>query len=747
MTGSDQHPLSARWTRRKFVRSVAQATAGAGFALSERADASAPIKPTPAGKNVVLVENNQARATIVTAAHANDKVTAAADDLSLYLQKISGAKPPRSLDTENVQGTVILVGKSKKTEAAHVRVPSGLTPARREEGFVIHCQGNILALAGNDDGPYHGTEYAVYEFLNRLGVRWFMPGDYGEVVPRLSTVIFPELIHTASPDFVMRNWWLHTTPALAELELRWKLRNKMNPEPMFAIPGDGSARNLVPAATYFKDHPEYFAQSADGSHDPNLPNLTHAKSVEIAANTIRDFFRKNPGANSYSFAPDDGMPRDYSPTTLEENQGFVELGGRPGVPGDASASEEWFTFVSNVTAAVRGEFPAVYIATNGYANRDIPPQGVALDDHLVIMFAAIWSCTLHAFDDPHCWQKVRQGEMLRRWTSLCKNVWVYGYNYQMMVSCLTPLPETRKISRDLPLMKAWGVLGFDDEARNAWAECGIPSRYLRARLEWDTAASVPEILGDFYGEWYGRAARPMQQFYDAIEDRIEKTALHGHEDRMLPPVYSPDLMAALPGYLAEAERLADTPDSITHLRADRLIYDHLAAYVAMSDAEAAGDFAKAAAQAQRMLDLRKQLNAINPFYMWPNEERYDSGVWYWGATERRDFYQSLADKRSGKTGELVTLLPEEWLFRLDPQDDGRFQEWYAPGGPEAGWQPISTTRPFYSQGFEDAAGHPYVGILWYRTTTSLPASVEEKKVHFYAPTIETEAWIWVNGKY
>jgi len=32
-------------------------------------------------------------------------------------------------------------------------------------------------LAGNNDGPYHGTEYAVYDFLRSLGIRWYMPGE------------------------------------------------------------------------------------------------------------------------------------------------------------------------------------------------------------------------------------------------------------------------------------------------------------------------------------------------------------------------------------------------------------------------------------------------------------------------------------------------------------------------------------------------------------------------------------------
>ena len=737
-----------RWTRRGFVRLVSASGAGlaAGSAWILRAGA-APAAPADV-TGLLIVKGGDPRATIVVAADAPEKVNLAAEDLQNYLEKISGAKLPRATDTEDVKGTRILVGRSKQTDAAGVPIPSGLTPSRREEGFTIVCREPYLVLAGNDAGPYHGTEYAVYSFLNRLGVRWFMPGDYGEMVPRMTTVAFPETRITEKPDFVMRNWWLHTTKELGDQERRWKIRNKMNPDEMFATPGDSSARNLVPEKVYFKDHPDYFAQKEDGSRDPNLPNLSNPEAIEVAANTIKDFFRKHPEANSYGFAPDDGFPRDYSPGALKQNQGFVELGGRPGVPADLSTSEEWFTFVNNVTASVRKEFPGVYIATNGYANRDIPPQGVRPDDHLVLMFAAIWSCTLHAYDDPHCWQKVRQGEMLRRWCSLCKNVWIYGYNYQMLVSCLTPLPETRKLRRDFPLMKKWGVMGFMDETRNTWAECGIASRYLRALLEWNADIDVDSVLGDFYQHWYGAAARPMQAFYDAIEDAIEKTPLHGHEDRMLPPVYSPALMAALPGHLAEAERRVETEPARLHVHADRLIYDHLAAYVAMSDAEAAGDFASAAAQAQRMLDLRKDLHAINPFYIWPNEERYDSGIWYWGATERRDFYRALEDKRAGKMGDLVAMLPEQWQFRTDPNDDGLFQEWYQPGAPAApDWRLISTSQPFYTQGYEDAAGHPYIGILWYRVRIPAPAAARGKKVRLYLPVVETEAWAWVNGQY
>jgi len=695
---------------------------------------------------LTLVDGGQPKAAIVIAAQAGDKAKVAADDLQLYLRKVSGATLPIVTDDQDVTGPLVLVGRSKLTDGMKLSLPSGLTPARREEGFAIIRKGQRLVLAGNDGGPYHGTEYAVYEFLDRLGVRWFMPGDFGEIVPSESTVTVPEVEVREKPDFVMRNWWLHAKPELAELERRWKIRNKMNPDPMFATPGDSSVRSLLPEAV-FKEHPDWFALNPDGTRNPYHPNLTNPNTVGMCAEIIRDYFRKNPDANSYGFAPDDGFPRDYSPDTVALNRGFVELGGRPGVPAEVSTSEEWFAFVNNVTREVRKEFPGAYIATNGYANRDFPPQGVALDDHLIIMFAAIWSCTLHGYDDEHCWQKVRQGEMLRRWCELCPNVWIYGYNYQMLVSGLTPIPEVHKLRRDFPLMKKWGVMGFLDENRNVWAEAGIASRYLRARLEWDADADVDALLADFYTAWYGPAAGPMRALCDALDQAFEATPMHGHEDRVLPEVYTPDLLAALRRHLREGERAADADPFKTRVHADRLIYDHLVAYVAMSAAEAEGSFAAAAKHAQEMLDLRPRLHAISPFLIWPDEDGYHTGVWYWKIIDRRNWYQSLADKLTGKTGHGVALLPKNALFRIDPDDDGLSSGWYESRISETDWTHLDATRPFYAQGYEDEGGHTYLGYLWYRLGLNLPPVPEGRQVMLYVPVVETEAWCWVNGQY
>lgn len=717
---------------------------------------------SPSAQALTLVENGAPRATIVVAKSAvapvagdasAAKVSIAARDLQEYVRKMSGATLPIVGDDQKLSGALLLVGKSTLTAQRNLKIPDGLTPQRREEGFLISSRENSLALAGNDSGPYHGTEYAVYDLLERLGVRWFMPGEFGEVVPQKSTLTIGELNVTQKPDFIQRNWWLHTTPEMLALETRWKIRNKMNPDNMFAVPGDSSVRNFVAASELAKTEPELFAKGFDGSINVNLPNLTNPKSVQIAAEKAKEYFRKNPNEGSLGIAPDDGLPRDFNLETVKRNQGFSDLTGREGVPTEMSNTEEWIEWVNAVTREVNKEFPDRIISTNGYSTRNMAPFGVDINPNISIMFAAIWSDTLHAYDDPKSWQMVRQGQLLKRWAQLNDKVWVYNYDYTMLVTGLTPLPQTRKLARDMPLMKKWGVVGFNDETRNIWAERGITTKYIKARLEWDADADVKALLEDYFAKWYGAAAKPSRAFWDALEEQVESTPVTGHEDRVLPWLYTPDLMAKLSTHLVAAEAAATAPREKLHVQIDRLIYEHLKAYVQMNAADLSGNYSEAARHAAAMLQIRPQLHAINSFLMMPSEKKtdgstdYNSGAWYWTVTDRAAYYQKLADMLSGKTGNLVAMLPDQAAFSVDPKDEGRFAGWYETDWSTQAWQKISMAKPFYLQGHMDAEGRPYMGNLWYQFKVDVPALAKGKQVLLYAPVVEAEAWTWVNGKY
>src|SRR5262249_5044131 len=175
----------------------------------------------------------------------------------------------------------------------------------------------------------------------------------------------------------------------------------------------------------------------------------------------------------------------------------------------------------------------------------------------------------------------------------------------------------------------------------------------------------------------------------------------------------------------------------------------LKAYLAMTEAEWRCDFAGAAREAGRMLEQRKELFALSPFFFQPDDTKIDSGFYYWGVAARRDYYAKLADRVGGKAGGLVAVLAEKVPCRLDPRDEGRFAGWYEPGHPDKDWQPVLATKPFYAQvpGARDGQGYPYLGPLWYRLTVDVPASAKGKRVILYAPAVETEAWGWVNGRF
>jgi hypothetical protein len=719
--------------------------------------------------DMTLVDNGQAKATIVIAQSALGvepkptqfnqpleapiKIAAAARDLQLYIEKMSGAKLPIVGDDQPVPaGVLILVGRSALTKPFDAQIPSGLTPTRDEEGYLMLSQGNRLLLAGNDAPYYHGTEYATYAFLNSLGVRWYMPGEFGEFIPRHATIKVGDLNVTSRPDFKMRNWWGPSAPALAADDYRWKIRNGMNPILRFVeLPGDSTVRRVLPPAKEL-NNPEFaevWGKDAKGQPNIAMPNLSSEQSVQYAVDKICEYFRANPTITSFGIGADDGLPVDYSPETQKRNLGMTDIGGEYGT--EAPITDEWMNWIQEVAQGVYKEFPDHIITTNGYSNRNTPPLNVQPDPKIWIMFAAIWSDTMHAYDNPRSWQTMRQAKMIEQWCKLYNNVYMYNYIYYMLAGAGEPIALSHKTAHDMPLYKKWGVVGFSDEGRTVRTETGVFPTYLRARMMWNAGLDVNKERDEFFANWYGPAARPAMAFWEELENTFETTPWLGHEDRILPYVYSPALIAKLEQDVKAAEALATDEWSKPRVHADRITLENLKAYMAMNRAEFDANFAEAARQAQRMIDVRTEAAQLSPFYYNPDPKRNgDSNqFYYWGAWQRGLYYQKVAKATNGTTGDLVSILPEQAKCKLDPRDDGRYDHWFAPDYKDDDWTAVQTTMPFYRQvaGGCDDTGYPYIGALWYRQEFELPASAKGKNLYLYAAAIEPEAWVWINGKF
>src|SRR5262249_37308306 len=231
----------------------------------------------------------------------------------------------------------------------------------------------------------------------------------------------------------------------------------------------------------------------------------------------------------------------------------------------------------------------------------------------------------------------------------------------------------------MPLYKKWGMIGFANEGRYVAGEQGVFPPYLQARLMWDPALDPKALADEFFANWYGPAGEPARAFWDALANAMETTPLLGHEDRILPYVYTPELIAGLEQNVAAAEKLATDAWSKPRVHADRLILEHLKGFMAMHKAEFAADFAEAARQAEYMLKQREPLFVMNRCFFDINPMGGESyGFYYWGAVARRDYYRKMADLTTGKTGDMIAVLPEQARFTIDPRDDGRFADWFEP---------------------------------------------------------------------
>ena len=415
-------------------------------------------------------------------------------------------------------------------------------------------------------------------------------------------------------------------------------------------------------------------------------------------------------------------------------------------------------WVHLVSAEVHKEFPDRFLSTNGYANRDTPPVGLNESDPTIwIMFAAIFSDTYHAMDNPNSWMTLRQYNMLKGWTERYNNVYMYNYLYYNLVGCGAPLiPLARRHAHEMPMLKELAIAGFWDEGRTVRGEAGVFPTYLRARMMWDADLDVDALTEEYFTTWYGPAAGPAFDFWDEMERAIEASNIGGNEDHMLSLIYTPDLIAKLAGHLERAEAAAKGDAwAEPRVRGDRASFEYLLAYKAMERAEFDADWAEAARQAERMNEVLKPAMDISRFY-WDLETEANRkrsigqahGFYYWGTNMRRDYYKEMAALTTGEKGEMITILPERARFRIDPRDDGRFDGWYRTDFDDSDWESMLTTIPFYAQGkYLDEQGFPYLGAMWYRMDVDVPAGAAGKTAKIHCMAAETEAWVWVNGKF
>ncbi|HOJ30832.1 MAG TPA: DUF4838 domain-containing protein [bacterium] len=729
----------------------------------------AGIKDNSKPANIPIVKEGIPVAIIVVPKQqtSTSKSIEAAKEIQYYIKKMSGAELKIISEDEKTPQdilTILYIGHTDAAKKKKIKIPSGFNPAIRpdvyeEEGYIIKTSGNDIFIAGNEDGPYQGTIYAAYAFLEKLGCRWYFPGDWGEIVPQVTTIVAPAIDIEAKPDFAMRGIWLDGRWRLSaenrKIYAQWGKKvgfssDYTGGQKLYPVPGDGYLTWPLHPKEYAETHPEFYATDKTGKRNvtsKSHPSFTmlclsnkqmqeeYLKNVKEAFEGKRQF--PNVSDLGIGISPPDGTPYCYCETCLAQSQNF----NYPNYIHERMQSEEVFSFAVKIADT----FPDRWVAVAAYALREMPPQGVKLRPNMVVMYAPISCCVLHPNNATDCWRRIEMMKILTQWLKLTPHVWLYDYTPGFLVSGFVPERDVSNFAINAPIYKKIGLKGFGRQGSNTMMATWI-SYYTSAKLMWDVHADVEAIKKDFYEQFFGKDAAPhIQAWWDACESQLLKGTLHVHEDWLVNNLYTEEFAKSIHKYYEQAKKSHMTEEQNKRFRIFELIVENFEAWTQMHESEKNMDYKKAKESASKMLDTQKQLYEISEFLVGKGAL---TNQWECFTKGREIRLGKLHQMTDGESGIMIAPVPIEAKFSRDPFNEGIVGEWYLPEFNDKNWEMKNTFYLWDQQDKPlDAIGHDYDGYGWYRFWANIPSNMKEKSVHFYCGGVINEGWVWVNGEY
>lgn len=386
-----------------------------------------------AGAQSFLVESGQPRAAIVISESPPRGTRLAARELQLYVEKITGAKLSIGTAPDDSMPVSIYVGESRHTRALGIsadglgdgayRIVSGkdwLTLIGDDTDFVpvepwprsnsdiasgkmqrawneitgknwgyTHSQlhkhysgpnslfgtpeeqivdrdGNINVWTYDERGSFN----AVCGFLRDLGVRWYLPGDIGEVLPRTGSIALPQVDRIVRPDFPMRILNFRAS-VYGHDAMMWGFRLGVR-QPFGRQAAHGLDRMTHNEYT-LKHHPDWFALYGGKRHvQPGLRLHQLCYSNEELFREAVEFARAqfdHYDMDVVSIMPPDGYTA-ICQCELCEGKESPELGYR------GSLSNYVWDFVNRVAKEVGRTHPDKKISNCAYGVYTAPPSNI-----------------------------------------------------------------------------------------------------------------------------------------------------------------------------------------------------------------------------------------------------------------------------------------------------------------------------------------------------------------------------------
>lgn len=653
------------------------------------------------GKSVVIVSEGDPRAVIVIpkSPHADEKL--AAQEIVDHVKRMSGAELPiRDQAAADRGGLRIMIGQSLVPEAEAKIRKKGLDPA----SYMIVAGKDMIGLAGLSP---EGTLFAAYDLLEQLGVRWFMPGEFGIVIPLLKTVRVPVQQKIEVPSFQGRKLQTITDRV-------WQRRMKLG-----GIDGGGHG---FPIRVNKKARPDLYCE--ENGKPTHQIRVDHPEVLELTVKSMLKKLKKNPEAN-IAMGPADGAGFGSSPWDADDMDPLH---------GKISVTDRYVKFFNLALERVQKQFPDARISFYAYAQYMRPPVREKPNKGILPVLAPIDLCRFHSVENPLCPERQYMKDVISGWQALGCDMLYRGYFFNLADQGL-PFSMIRQISEEIPYFKKAGIIGCRVECMPMWGH-HAPSLYLATRLFWDVDADPDEIMADFFTKFYGPAAGPTHEYFDILEDAFYNADYHTGNVFDMPHILTKEVMGKLSGKLKIANGKIGKGGNIY---ADRvaglqLVHDYGEANLAMMAALNDFEFEEAKRQHDQAIALQEKAIDHKPPLLWPRASKSYMRR-FWSGTVN-DAYACTQDGN-----EIAVELPDEWLFMIDPFDGGEDMGFWKPGMGTGNWTSIKTK----SSSWSNQGMRYYKGEAWYRTSATVPKQFKGRKLRLWLGGIDDLPTAWING--
>lgn len=523
----------------------------------------------------VLAPDGRPYKQIVLAEGQATSVQLAAREMQSFLKQICGDELP--IVQKASEFPAILIGACEEAKAHGL--DGNKLPA---EGWAVKTGKDFLAIYGQDyNGPnlegrinpwrwieaYNpdiklnafgasGTLTAVYEFLHRVaGVRFYMPGPDGTVVPNIPEFKIPELSLESAPRVSWR--WIWTCFLYKDKEAAlWSKRVGI---------GGKAPVQIIHSYNFmqkYKDtHPEYFAL-ADGKRafDSECVAiggghlcLTNPGLIQQWADDICEYFAKNPEVDVYPLAPNDGLSRICECPNCQADL-------TPGRPSDEAFSLHIWKFTAKVAEKVAEKYPDKYVGCLAYEQYRTPPREMGHMKNVAVMFCNGRS----RLENPETREQLHK-EILE-WNKRADRIylWCWYLDHWMPWKYL-PVVQMRNIQRELGwLYKNTAFQGEFIEAEGQhWDHNSIQSPamqhlglYMTGRMYMDPDSDADAILKEYAKLFYGPAEKPMFAFWNGAQlarEKLMATKSNIQPDELFTPALISELKKCIDDAVAATE--------------------------------------------------------------------------------------------------------------------------------------------------------------------------------------------------